>query len=129
MLDPMITLPFSVYSGKGMHALLLGSGVSHSSGIPTGWDIVLDLIRKVAAIKGMDCGEAPDAWYRENYQKEPDYADLLEMTQRRQTFRRGFDERGFGDFQFQPLRRQARCFEAVQHGCREVRFANAPRPP
>lgn len=81
MLDPMTSLAFSVYSGEGVYALLLGSGVSRSSGIPTGWEIVLDLIRKVAAIEGKTIeNDDPEAWYRNVYQKEPSYTELLEMT-------------------------------------------------
>jgi SIR2-like domain len=77
MIDPMTTLAFSVYSSKGVYALLLGSGVSRSSGILTGWDIVQDLIRKVAAVEEEDCGENPAGWYETTYGKEPEYSDLL----------------------------------------------------
>jgi hypothetical protein len=80
MLDPMTSLAFSLYSGKGVHALLLGSGISRSSGIPMGWEIVLDLIRKVAAIEGQECGDDLAAWYVQTYEKEPSYTELLEMT-------------------------------------------------
>ncbi len=80
MFDPMTSLAFSVYSGKGVYALLLGSGLSRSSGAPTGWEIVEDLIRKVAAIESQECGDDPVAWYRQTYQKEPDYSELLEQT-------------------------------------------------
>jgi hypothetical protein len=79
MIDPMTSLAFSVYSGKGVYALLLGSGVSRASGIMTGWDIVQDLIRKLATVEGKDCGESPADWYEATYGKEPDYSDLLEM--------------------------------------------------
>jgi SIR2-like domain len=77
MLDPMTSLAFSVYSGKGVHALLLGSGISRSSGIMTGWQIVLDLIKKFAAVEGEDWGDKPDEWYRAKYRREPDYSELL----------------------------------------------------
>lgn len=79
MIDPMTSLAFSVYSGKGVYTLLLGSGISRASGIMTGWEIVLDLIRKVAVIQGGECGEDPSGWYERTYGKEPDYSDLLEM--------------------------------------------------
>lgn len=79
MIDPMTSLAFSVYSGKGVYALLLGSGISRASGIMTGWDIVQDLIRKAAAVQGQDCGENPASWYETTYGKEADYSDLLEM--------------------------------------------------
>ena len=77
MIDPMTSLAFSVYSHKGAYALLLGSGISRSSGIPTGWEIVLDLIRKLAAVQGSDCGADPAAWYQATYDIDPDYSELL----------------------------------------------------
>src|SRR5437879_2506745 len=55
MIDPLVSLAFSVHSSKGAYALLLGSGVSRAAGIPTGWEVVLDLIRKVAKLEGEDC--------------------------------------------------------------------------
>jgi hypothetical protein len=78
MMEPFTSLAFSVDSGKGVYALLLGSGISRASGMPTGWEIVLDLIRKSASLEGLDCGDAPASWYESHYGKEPDYAELLE---------------------------------------------------
>jgi hypothetical protein len=52
MFDPLLALAMSMHSSKGTYALLLSSGISKSSGIPTGWGIVLDLIRKLAVLKG-----------------------------------------------------------------------------
>jgi hypothetical protein len=78
MIDVTTSLAFSVYSAKGVYALLLGSGISRPSGIPTGWDVVLDLIRKSAKVQGMDCGDEPAAWYELQTGKQPDYAELLE---------------------------------------------------
>jgi hypothetical protein len=40
-------LAFSVYESKGVYALLLGSGLSRAANIPTGWEITLDLIRRI----------------------------------------------------------------------------------
>jgi len=78
MIDPMVSLAFAVYSNKGAYALLLGSGISRSSGIPTGWEIVLDLIRKVAKLEGEDCEPDPDDWFRKKHVAEPDYSKLLD---------------------------------------------------
>lgn len=77
MLDPMIPLALGLHSGKGVYALLLGSGISSNSGIFTGWKIVVDLIQKMAALNGKDCGDDPAAWYFTEFGKEPDYSDLL----------------------------------------------------
>jgi hypothetical protein len=58
--------------------LLLGSGVSRSAEIPTGWEVVLDLIGRVARLSDADTQGDPVGWYRERYEREPDYSVLLE---------------------------------------------------
>ena len=78
MIDPMSSLAISMHSKKGAYALLIGSGVSKTAQIPTGWDIVLSLIKSVACVEGKDCGAIPEAWYRETYREEPSYSVLLE---------------------------------------------------
>ncbi|MCO1370613.1 SIR2 family protein [Burkholderia multivorans] len=78
MLDSVSALAFEMQSGKGMFALLLGSGVSRSAKIPTGWDITLDLVRKVGALHGSDLGGDPEKWYQDTFGKAPDYSDLLD---------------------------------------------------
>lgn len=81
MLDALTSLAFSVQSSKGVYALLLGSGISRSAKIPTGWEITVDLVRKAATARGEreHCEANPVAWYVEKSGKQPDYADLLEM--------------------------------------------------
>ena len=76
--DPLTQIAFSVYENKGVFALLLGSGLSRAAEIPTGWEITLDLIRRVAQAQGRP--QQPDwaAWYREQTGQEPDYSTLLE---------------------------------------------------
>jgi hypothetical protein len=61
MFDPLLALALSMHSAKGIYGLLLGSGVSKDSGIPTGRDIALDLIRKLAVLKGEDCEPDPES--------------------------------------------------------------------
>ena len=78
MIDPMVSLAFAVYSNKGAYALLLGSGISRASGIPTGWEVVLDLIRKVAKIEGEDCEPDPADWLTKKHGEGPDYSKLLD---------------------------------------------------
>lgn len=78
MIDSIDALSFSMHSAKGVYALLLGSGVSRSAAIPTGWEIVLDLVRRIATVKGEDCEPDPAAWYQNKFGKEPDYSELLE---------------------------------------------------
>jgi hypothetical protein len=76
--DPLTQIAFSVYENKGVFALLLGSGLSRAAQIPTGWEITLDLIRRVALAQGVE--DQPDwaAWYRGQTGQEPDYSALLE---------------------------------------------------
>lgn len=76
--DKIIKLAFSIHSSPGIYALLLGSGISRDAGIPTGWEVVLDLIKKVAAMEG----EVPDPdleeeWYKKRYGESPSYSKLL----------------------------------------------------
>lgn len=77
MIDPTTILAFSMHKYKGIYALLVGSGISRAAGIPTGWEVVLDLTRQVAIAQGKDAGNDPAAWYRETFGKEPDYSELL----------------------------------------------------
>jgi SIR2-like domain len=71
------TISFSIHSNKGIYALLLGSGISRPSGIPTGWDIVLDLIQKLAVLKKDDCKPDPITWFKNKYNEDPDYSNIL----------------------------------------------------
>ena len=82
MIDPIHSLAFSVQANPGVFAVLLGSGVSRSARIPTGWEITLDLVRKLASVAGEACEPDPAAWYRNKYDKEPDYSALLDALAR-----------------------------------------------
>lgn len=79
MIDPLLSLAFSIYSNKGVYALLLGSGVSRSAGIPTGWEVTLDLIRKLAHMEGENCEPDPAGWYEDKFSEEADYSKLLKL--------------------------------------------------
>ena len=76
--DPITQLAFSVYENKGVFAVLLGSGLSRSAEIPTGWEITLDLVRRVAAAQGVTEQSDWAKWYREKTGQEPNYSVLLE---------------------------------------------------
>jgi hypothetical protein len=79
LIDPLTALAFSIYENKGVYCLLLGSGVSRPSEIPTGWEITLDLVRRVAALRGVT--DEPDwaAWYKATFGAEPKYSELLDQ--------------------------------------------------
>ena len=87
MIDPSVSLAMSVQSNPGAYAVLFGSGVSYTSGIPTGWGIVCDLVTRVARMHGEDVGDDPGGWYEARYGKEPDYSELLEAVARTPTER------------------------------------------
>jgi hypothetical protein len=76
--DPLTQLSFSVYENKGVFAVLLGSGLSRAAEIPTGWEITLDLIRRVAAAQGVQPQPDWAQWYRDSTGEEPNYSALLE---------------------------------------------------
>ena len=78
MIDPAHALAFSIQANPGVYAVLLGSGVSRAAKIPTGWEITLDLIRKLATLHGETDDPDPERWYRDKFDKEADYSDLLD---------------------------------------------------
>jgi hypothetical protein len=82
VIDPLVSLAFSLHANRGAYGLLLGSGVSRAAGVPTGWEVVLDLARRVAELGEKDVGGDPAGWYREEYGEELDYSKLLEALAR-----------------------------------------------
>ena len=78
MIDPVHSLAFSIQANRGVYAVLVGSGVSRAAKIPTGWEITLDLIRKLAKLHGETSDPNPEQWYREKFEQEANYSDLLD---------------------------------------------------
>ena len=79
VIDPIHSLAFSVQSNPGVYAVLIGSGVSRAAGIPTGWDVTLDLVRKLAAVEKEAPEPNPETWFRNKFGSEPDYSKLLDQ--------------------------------------------------
>ena len=77
MIDPIHSLAFSIQANPGVYSVLVGSGVSRPAKISTGWEVTLDLIRKLAKLHGETCAPGPELWYRNKFGKEADYSDLL----------------------------------------------------
>ena len=93
-LPPFDALALSLHHSPGVHAILVGSGLSHAAGIPTGWEITVDLIRHLAALDGVTEHDDWVQWYRAKYGEEPNYgqgADLLET--------RVWDDRASGEIE------------------------------
>ena len=78
MITPTESLVFSMHANPGVYAVLAGSGVSRAAGIPTGWEITLDLVNQLADMRQQTCEPAPEEWYRNTFGKEPDYSELLD---------------------------------------------------
>ena len=75
--DVLTRLAFSIYGNPGVYAILVGSGLSRAAGIPTGWEITLDLVRRLALAQGQPKQDDWLAWYSEKHGKEPSYSDLV----------------------------------------------------
>lgn len=88
------SLSFSMQANKGVYALLLGSGISYSASIPTGWGILQILCHKMSILDGEDNKDGIE-WYREKYGKEPLYDEVIEMLARTSTERLGLLEEFF----------------------------------
>ena len=59
MIDALLSLSFNLHAHKGTYALLLGSGISRSAGISTGWEITLDMVSRLAHLQQQDCRVDP----------------------------------------------------------------------
>jgi len=76
-LDPVANLALTLRARPGVYALLLGSGVSSAAAIPTGWQITLDLARRIATAEGA-AAEDVETWWQERHGSALDYSDVLE---------------------------------------------------
>ena len=91
-IDKVVLAAHALHTSPGTYAVLLGSGLSSAAGIPTGWEITLDLARRVAAV-GDDALDDPEEWYRSTFGTAPDYSVLLKTlgptpSERRELLRR-----------------------------------------
>jgi hypothetical protein len=70
-IEPFNAMALILHHAPGTCALLLGSGLSRSAGIATGWEITLDLVRRLAQLEGATAGDDPAQWYRDRHGKDP----------------------------------------------------------
>jgi hypothetical protein len=78
--DPRTALATSMYAAPGVYALLLGSGLSSAAGIKTGWQIMVDLVRRVAVAEGEDADAVladPTSWWTEHTGRPFGYSSVL----------------------------------------------------
>jgi NAD-dependent SIR2 family protein deacetylase len=86
-LDAMTMLATGMHAQPGVYAALLGSGVSTGAGIPTGWGVMKDLVRKAAIAKDPKDADSialaetdPEEWWTQYGDDAPlDYSNLLEQ--------------------------------------------------
>ncbi len=78
-MNPILSLAHSIQTSPGVYAVLLGSGISRSAGIPTGWEVTLNLVERIAALSTEDTDADPARWYQDKFGKEPGYSELLDM--------------------------------------------------
>jgi len=66
----------AIFGSPGVCALLLGSSISRSDGVPTGWEVVTRLLEQLATLEDASPDDVFE-WYRQRGD-EPDYSRLLE---------------------------------------------------
>ena len=76
--NQIISASYSIFTNKSAYALLLGSGISRTSGIPTGWDITLQLINQIATLEKQISISNLEQWYKDRFDEEADYSDILQ---------------------------------------------------
>lgn len=72
--DPLISLASAIYSAPGTVALLVGSGISRSAEVPSGWEVARDLIGQVALLQDGERPDDPERWLAERDGGTPDYS-------------------------------------------------------
>lgn len=78
LVDPVVSLASSLQAAPGTFALLVGSGISRSVQIPTGWNVALDLVRRIALLTDGVEPDDPLSWF-ETQSGGVSYSDLLEQ--------------------------------------------------
>ncbi|SDZ43158.1 SIR2 family protein [Bacillus sp. 166amftsu] len=86
--NQLMSLSFSMEANKGVYALLLGSGISYSADIPTGWGILKELCRRIMELNG-ETHEDSIQWYQNYYGQSPAYDEVIEMLAKTSTERVG----------------------------------------
>ena len=75
--DKLLRISLALHTNPGVYALLVGSGLSRAAGIPTGWEIVVDLIGKVAVAAGDTVPTDPQDWYKSRFGEPAEYPKVV----------------------------------------------------
>src|SRR5947209_601047 len=87
--DPFLPLAFSLFSNPGAYTVFAGAGVSKGAGLPTAWDIVVDLVSQIAG-DGVDIdADTAAGWYEAKFKQTPTYSDVVEQLALTPTERKG----------------------------------------
>ena len=97
MLDSLTQLAYAIQAKPGGYIALLGSGASRGAGVPTAWEVVEQLIRRLPEAQAGGEITNPAAWYRERYGNEVRFASLLETLAPHPTDRANILESVVGD--------------------------------
>jgi len=77
-LEPRSQLAVAVEASPGVHALLLGSGISSAASIPTGWQITSTLAQRLAKSMGIDVSlSATKTWFETKFATGLSYSDVV----------------------------------------------------
>lgn len=77
-LDPTVRAALALSARPGGYAVLLGAGISRSTGIPSAWDVLEDLIGLIAEAQGQHRPDDPARWWEDQVGSPPDYSQVLE---------------------------------------------------
>jgi hypothetical protein len=96
-IEPVHQLAVTLNTSPMLYACVLGSGVSRSAGVPTGWEVLLDLTRTHAGLLNeREAAEAdPASWFARRYGHEPDYSDIVNALAPTSALRRNLLEQYF----------------------------------
>lgn len=92
-ISPLAMLATSMQTQPGVYALLLGSGVSTGAGIPTGWGVVIELVRRIAAVEDPSFSDSTpsglEKWWLDHHGSKLGYSSLLEKLAPKAATRQG----------------------------------------
>jgi hypothetical protein len=78
MINEQLMLANHVFSNRGAFAIFLGSGISRPAGIATGWEILAQLISRLAILEKEQMKPSPEEWYKSKYGIMPGYSQIIE---------------------------------------------------
>lgn len=112
-LDPLDSLALTLHHAPGVQALLLGSGISRSAGIATGWEITVDLIRRLG--RAREAGDQADwpAWYQATFNRAPSYSEILDAVASTPAERRAVIQGYIEPIEGEEGRRPTKAHEAI----------------